>query len=409
MCNNQFNNKCLLEIHNIKNNIPASSRCLICNKRYKSITHHLNNYHKEIYKENKENKTVKNLYENDDNLKCKFCDFKSLKQNLINHIKNRHMVEKIKCEKCNKIIKKSTLYSHNKNVHLDKNKIKCDMCNIYLKNEKIYKQHLNTESHIIKTKYQNIDHANISRQIRDIKIDKGKITSKKITNFYCQECRRYFNRKYDLDRHMNTIHCDKVYNCNICNKNFRQLYCLKRHVNTIHENKKFKCDKCDKEFKRTDTLKRHRKNIHNPVYITCDYCHKKILEREYYERHLKSCLIKQNLYKYPGVSSWERMTSKYLIENNIDFTSQCKFEDLKHINCLSYDFYIPKNKILLEIHGKQHYLLTNYKNSTDILKRIQKRDMIKKEYAKNNGFIYIEVDTRKNLYKQLKTVIQKFS
>ena len=54
---------------------------------------------------------------------------------------------------------------------------------------------------------------------------------------------------------------------------------------------------------------------------------------------------------------------------------------------LSYDFYIPSKKILIEYNGKQHYEFHKlfHKNYHDFL--IQKHhDWLKRKFAKNNEY-----------------------
>lgn len=86
ICYIEFEDEFNLEIHNIKKHKDVKVTCLICNKKYKSITHHLKGQHKDEYEKHKKEKTVDELYENGENNKCKFCDYIGWSQHLIRHI-----------------------------------------------------------------------------------------------------------------------------------------------------------------------------------------------------------------------------------------------------------------------------------------------------------------------------------
>ena len=105
-CEKTLSTEVELEIHRLKYHIPASTKCLLCNKYMKSITHHLKRVHSSEYEEAKKNNSVTELYYNNDNLKCKYCSYKGCIQHLITHIKNIHIAEVIECEICRKRIKK---------------------------------------------------------------------------------------------------------------------------------------------------------------------------------------------------------------------------------------------------------------------------------------------------------------
>lgn len=61
---------------------------------------------------------------------------------------------------------------------------------------------------------------------------------------------------------------------------------------------------------------------------------------------------------------------------------------------LYYDVYVPDN-IYVEIHGKQHYeFIKHWHKDMDGFRYSQHKDLMKKQYAEENG-IYIEIDLRK--------------
>ena len=83
----------------------------------------------------------------------------------------------------------------------------------------------------------------------------------------------------------------------------------------------------------------------------------------------------------------EQKIKDFLKDKKILFEEQKEFENLKDKKMLSYDFYIPSKKILIEYNGKQHYEFHKlfHKNYHDFL--IQKHhDWLKRKFAKNNEY-----------------------
>lgn len=81
-------------------------------------------------------------------------------------------------------------------------------------------------------------------------------------------------------------------------------------------------------------------------------------------------------------SKGEREIRNYLKSKNIIFEEQKKFEDL---NKLSYDFYLPEEKLLIEYNGEQHYETIKHFGGGERFVRQQQNDLLKSEYAKNNN------------------------
>jgi very-short-patch-repair endonuclease len=98
----------------------------------------------------------------------------------------------------------------------------------------------------------------------------------------------------------------------------------------------------------------------------------------------KKCKIK---------SLGEEKIKKILIENNIDFLEQYKFENQpKNIKNCCYDFYIPKKNLIIEYHGIQHFKLNTFFHNHifDLLDQI-KRDYDKKKYCIENSINFLEI------------------
>lgn len=90
-------------------------------------------------------------------------------------------------------------------------------------------------------------------------------------------------------------------------------------------------------------------------------------------------------------SRGESLISQILRENNINFSTQYTFPDLKSKNgiCLRFDFAIFKdNKLykLIEFDSRQHFFGPDaIWSHSDSLETIQSRDQQKDEYCKNNN------------------------
>lgn len=91
-------------------------------------------------------------------------------------------------------------------------------------------------------------------------------------------------------------------------------------------------------------------------------------------------------------SKGERRIEKYLINNNIKFITQKKFDNLIGIGrgLLSYDFYIPKLNLLIEFQGEFHDGSVPYQTEEEF-KYQQEHDRRKKEYAENNNINLLEI------------------
>ena len=81
------------------------------------------------------------------------------------------------------------------------------------------------------------------------------------------------------------------------------------------------------------------------------------------------------------VSSYERKIIEILNKENVQFIKEKSFPDL-HRGYYRFDFYLPIENIIIEVHGQQHYEYTKnfYKKRSDFLKA-QERDREKISYC----------------------------
>lgn len=91
-------------------------------------------------------------------------------------------------------------------------------------------------------------------------------------------------------------------------------------------------------------------------------------------------------------SHGERAIRNYLDKHDIPYVSQKTFKDLKDKKLLSYDFYLPKQKLLIEYQGIQHFVAGgNGIFDKDYFPTQQLHDKLKREYATNNGYTLLEL------------------
>ena len=95
-------------------------------------------------------------------------------------------------------------------------------------------------------------------------------------------------------------------------------------------------------------------------------------------------------------SSYENMTESFLLDNNIKYKRQYKFEDCKYKRSLPFDFYLTDYNILIEVDGQLHYHISNYNNTTknkaeQRYSDIKRNDNIKTEYCKKNNIKLIRI------------------
>jgi len=96
------------------------------------------------------------------------------------------------------------------------------------------------------------------------------------------------------------------------------------------------------------------------------------------------------------MSKGEEFVKKWLQDNNMKYTQQKRFTTCKDKQQLPFDFYINETKILIEYDGIQHFKSVKWFGGEKELKNVIRRDNIKNEWAKNNGYIVIRINYKMN-------------
>ncbi len=87
-------------------------------------------------------------------------------------------------------------------------------------------------------------------------------------------------------------------------------------------------------------------------------------------------------------SHGEKYITQYFNKNNIPYEPQKKFKELGQ---LSYDFYLPDHKILIEFDGGQHFNSVNYFGGKNKFKAQISNDFKKSLYAMNNEYHLLRI------------------
>ena len=130
--------------------------------------------------------------------------------------------------------------------------------------------------------------------------------------YECDICKKGFNIKGTLERHMFVHSKKKEYKCSICKLAFTQSNNLKRHI-AIHTGQKaYKCDECDKAFTSKYNLSQHML-VHFPkrTTYTCRFCKKNFLFARTRDKHefthfgFTELQCSKCLKKFPSLKSLE--------------------------------------------------------------------------------------------------------
>lgn len=153
-----------------------------------------------------------------------------------------------------------------------------------------------------------------------------------------------------------------------------------------------------KFFKDKQDAKTITRSSAKMVMTKCPECG---TEREYYMHALSKFGFRCQVC-YGGHSFPNRLMSSLLHELNIDFISEKCF---LWSNKYRYDFYIPNQSVIIEMHGEQHY---SDKVGWSSLSDVQMRDADKRQLAYENGVLhYFEIPADVSTIEYIRRNIEK--
>lgn len=108
------------------------------------------------------------------------------------------------------------------------------------------------------------------------------------------------------------------------------------------------------------------------------------------------------------MSTGEKAIMLWLEQHNINYVRTKKFDGLYGSSgrqLVSYDFYLPELKALIEFQGIQHYEPVDCFGGKERYDRQVINDKIKKEYAASRGYQLIEIRYDEDVFEKLNTVL----
>ena len=152
----------------------------------------------------------------------------------------------------------------------------------------------------------------------------------------------------------------------------------------------------------------HHKHIHKYVVNRGDLFNYRYSSRKYIqtvcpnchiERRVRVADLKRDTYSCTCSKSYssfgERVTQAYLDVLEVDYIREYKF---KSLGLKRFDFYLPEFNTVVEVHGIQHYQeVTGYMCH----KTTKQSDIEKRQFCKDNGIQYVEIDARRSTFKHI--------
>ena len=225
----------------------------------------------------------------------------------------------------------------------------------------------------------------------------AKQPAKKTTEQFIEESKNKFGDKFDYSKCVYTgANKEITLVCKKCNTEFiitphnhlrRNGGCPKCAIEKVSNLKRLTqeevLEKC-KERKEYDCSKIKYIDAYTKIEIVC-------------KKHGSFWLLPYNFYgnkqgcPHCKQSRMEREIENYLIDNNINFVHEKVFDDLLDKKLLSYDFYIPERKLLIECQGIQHYEPVEFFGGKEAFLLQKHHDWLKRKYAKKNGYKLITI------------------
>ena len=103
-------------------------------------------------------------------------------------------------------------------------------------------------------------------------------------------------------------------------------------------------------------------------------------------------------------SKGEHTIENYLLNKNIVFIKQHKFNDCKNISYLKFDFYIPELNLCIEYDGIQHFEPVDIFGGEEQFKKQKINDRIKNEYCKLNNIHLLRIAYYESIEDKLNTI-----
>jgi len=107
--------------------------------------------------------------------------------------------------------------------------------------------------------------------------------------FACHLCTSTFTARFNLNKHIRTVHENlRPFHCDVCGASFQQKCHLKQHKTTVHEHKRpYKCEICSLSFGWPAVLNKHIRLKHEKQRpFSCTLCDRTFQQKTHLTQHL---------------------------------------------------------------------------------------------------------------------------